>query len=238
MAGKTKNASIWQDAVAATKDCPTLEILERVMEESSSNPRAAAHVAECPHCQSEIAMLRSFESSTPSENEGAAVAWITAQLERNQKAPAARTSAKVVPFWRAMFRLPYMAAAAALIVAITLGVSLYHSDNGQPVIHVPQNGIYRSAEIKLTTPSDLSQPPDQLTWEAVPGAASYSVEVDDVTGDKIWKSKSNENSIHLDPGVKAKMIPGKPLKWTVTAVDANGKELATGKGNFRVAVKP
>jgi hypothetical protein len=66
MAGKTKNASIWQDAVAATKDCPTLEILERVMEESSSNPRAAAHVAECPHCQSEIAMLRSFESSAPS----------------------------------------------------------------------------------------------------------------------------------------------------------------------------
>jgi outer membrane protein assembly factor BamB len=129
-----------------------------------------------------------------------------------------------------------MAAAAAMVVAITLGVSLYHSDNGRPIIHVPQNGIYRGGDIKLTTPSDLSQAPNQLTWEAVPGASSYSVEVDDVTGDKIWESKSNENSIKVDPGVKAKMVPGKPLKWTVTAVDGNGKAFATGNGNLRVAV--
>jgi hypothetical protein len=238
MAGNTNNAKIWQQAVAATRDCPTLEVLERAMEESSSDPKAAAHISECPHCQSEIAMLQSFESSVPSENEGAAVAWIAAQLERNQKAPGAQSSAKVVPFWRAMFRLPYMAAAAALAVAITLGVSVYHSDNGQPVIHVPQNGIYRSGEIKLTTPTDLKQVPDQLTWEPVPGANSYSVEVDDVTGDKMWESKSTTNSINLDSGVKAKMLPGKPLKWTVTAVDANGKEFASGKGTFRVAIKP
>jgi hypothetical protein len=238
MAGNTNNAKIWQQAVAATRDCPTLEVLERVMEESSSDPKAAAHISECPHCQSEIAMLQSFESSVPSENEGAAVVWIAAQLERNQKAPGAQSSAKVVPFWRAMFRLPYMAAAAALAVAITLGVSVYHSDNGQPVIHVPQNGIYRSGEIKLTTPTDLKQVPDQLTWEPVPGANSYSVEVDDVTGDKMWESKSTTNSINLDSGVKAKMLPGKPLKWTVTAVDANGKEFASGKGTFRVAIKP
>jgi hypothetical protein len=238
MAGNTNNAKIWQQAVAATRDCPTLEALERAMEESSSDSKAAAHIAECPHCQSEIAMLQSFESSVPSENEGAAVAWIAAQLDRNQKAPDAQSSAKVVPFWRAMFRLPYMAAAAALAVAITLGVSVYHSDNGQPVIHVPQNGIYRSGEIKLTTPTDLKQVPDQLTWEAVPGANSYSVEVDDVTGDKMWESKSTTNSINLDSGVKAKMLPGKPLKWTVTAVDANGKEFASGKGTFRVAIKP
>jgi hypothetical protein len=236
MAGKTNNARIWQDAVAATKDCPPVEVLESVMEESSSDPRAAAHVAECPHCQSEIAMLRSFESSAPSENEGAAVAWITAQLERNQKAPATQSSSNVVPFWRAMFRLPYMAASAALIVAIALGVSLYHGNDGKPQLGVPQVGVYRG-EIHLNTIGDLPQAPDQLTWEAVPGAASYSLEVDDVTGDKMWESKSTENSITLDPAVKAKMIPGKPLKWAVTAVDANGKELATGKGNFRVALK-
>jgi hypothetical protein len=37
--------------------------------------------------------------------------------------------------------------------------------------------------------------------------------------------------------MKAKMLPGKPLEWTVTAMDATGKELATGKGRFRVAIK-
>jgi hypothetical protein len=237
MAGNTNNAKIWQDAVAASKECPTLEGLERVMEESSSNPKAAAHVASCPHCQSEIAMLHSFESSTPSENEGAAVAWIAAQLERNQKAPAAKSTAAQVPFWRAMFRIPYMAAAAALIVAAALGISLYHSENGQPILQPPQVGVYRSGEIQLHTKGDVSEAPDQLTWDAVPGAASYSVEVDDVTGDKIWASNTNQNSIRVAPELKTRMVPGKPLKWTVTALDPNGKELATGKANFRVAVK-
>ena len=238
MAGNTNNVHIWQDAVAATKECPSLEVLERVIEESSSDPKAAAHVASCPHCQAEIAMLRSFEASTPSEDEGAAVAWIAAQLERKQKVPAARSSVAVVPFWRTMFRLPYMAAAAALIAAITLGLSLYHSDNGNRGFDVNNYGIYRGADIQLQTTGDLPQVPDQLTWAAVPGAASYSVEVDDVTGDKMWQSTSTQNTIQVDPQLKAKLVPGKPLKWTVTALDANGKELATGKGNFRVTMKP
>lgn len=237
MADDINNAHIWQHAVAATKECPPLEVLEKVMEESSSEPKAEAHVASCPHCQAEIAMLRNFESSAPSENEGAAVAWIAAQLERNQKAPAAKSPVAVVPFWRAMFRLPYMAAAAALIAAITLGISLHHSEKGRPVFEVPHNSIYRGGDIQLKTIGDLSTPPNQLTWAAVRGATSYSVEVDDVTGDKIWQSTSTQNSIQVDPELKAKLVPGKPLKLTVTALDANGKELATGKGNFRVALK-
>jgi len=237
MAGNTNNAKIWQDAVAASKECPAPEVLERVMEESSSDPKAAAHVASCPHCQSEISMLRSFESSTPSENEGAAVAWIAAQLERKQKGTAEKSTISQVPFWRAMFRIPYMAAAAALIVAVALGISMYHSDSGQPILHAPQVGVYRSGEIQLQTKGDLGQAPDQLVWAAVPAATSYSVEVDDVTGDKIWESKTSQSSIRVAPELKARMIPGKPLKWTVTALDANGKELATGKADFRVAVK-
>lgn len=238
MAGNTNNTHIWQDAVAATQQCPSLEVLERIMEESSSDPKAAAHVESCPHCQAEIAMLRSFESSAPSEDEGAAVAWIAAQLERNQKAPAARSSAAGVPFWRAMFRLPYMAAAAALIVALALGISLYQSDNGKPGFEVHHYGNYRSGDIQLKTIGDLSQAPDQLTWEAVPGAASYRVEIEDVTGEKLWSSTSGENSIKVGPELKSTMRPGKPLNWTVTAVDAKGNELATGKGKFRVTHQP
>jgi hypothetical protein len=51
MAGNNNNTKIWQDAVSASKECPSLEVLERVMEVSSSDPKLAAHVAECPHCQ-------------------------------------------------------------------------------------------------------------------------------------------------------------------------------------------
>lgn len=234
MAGDNSNTRIWRDSVSATKECPSLEVLERIMEESSADAKAAAHVAACPHCQTEIAMLRNFESSAPSATEGAAVAWISAQLERKQQAPAARESATVVPFWRTLFRLPYMAAAAALVVAITLGISIYRSDNRQPGFTSHSIGTTFRGDIHLNATGDLSRPPEQLTWEAVPGAVSYLVEIDDITGDKIWQSTSRQNSIAVTPELKSKMRPGKPLKWMVTALGANGNELATGRADFRV----
>jgi hypothetical protein len=230
------NLKIWQDAVSASKDCPSLEVLEKVMEVSSSDPKAAAHVAECPHCQAEITMLRSFESSVPLANEGAGVAWIAAQLEKQQKAPAAKVSLAAIPFWRSLFRVPYIAAAAALIIAITVGISLYRSDDGRPGFHNGNpNTNFRSVEVHLTKMNDLSQPPARLTWEAVPGAASYLVEVDDVTNDKLWEGKAIENFIPVDSALRAKMVPGKPLNWRVTALDASGQEMASGKDKFRVA---
>jgi hypothetical protein len=234
MAANNDNTKIWQDAVAARGDCPTLEVLERVMEESSSDPKIAAHVAQCPHCQSEIAMLRSFESSVPTPDEGAAVAWIAAQLERRQT-PAGEQPSKAIPFWRSLFRVRYMAAAAALVVAIAVGISIHNSDDGRPGFHSgPADHIYRG-ELRLTTPAELDQPPQQLTWDQVRGAVSYRVEVSDVTNDRLWEASSRENSINVDPALKATMAPGKPLNWSVTALDASGKELASGRGKLRVA---
>jgi len=242
MAGNTNNAKVWRDAISASKECPSIEVLEKIMEGSSPDPKAQSHVADCPHCQSEISMLRSFEYSAPSENEGAAVAWIAAQLERNQQARSAQPAkSAAVPFWRTMFRLPYMAAAAALIVAITLGISLYVADDGRPRI-TPQLGTdtMRSGEIRLTTPSGpLNQAPDQLSWEAWPDAAIYTVQITgiDIDHTLVWKGQTAATSVTVTPEMKLQMRPGKPLEWTVTALDATGKELATGKGRFRVTLK-
>jgi hypothetical protein len=241
MAGNTNNAKVWRDAVSASKDCPSIEVLEKVMEGSSPDPSSEAHVAECPHCQSEISMLRKFEYSMPSEDEGAAVAWIAAQLERNQQARAQQPAkAAVVPFWRAMFRVPYMAAAAALIAAITIGISMYMSEDHKPIINGNVGiGSDRSGTIHITTPSgDLSQAPEQLTWDAWPGAASYTVSITGVDIDHtvVWSGATNQSSLTVTPDLKAKMRPGKPLEWTVTAKDASGKEMATGKSQFRVAL--
>ena len=242
MVGNTNNAKVWRDAVSASKECPSIAVLEKIMEGSSPDPKTQLHVADCPRCQSEISMLRSFEYSVPSKDEGAAVAWIAAQLERNQQARSAQPVKSVaVPFWRAMFRLPYMAAAAALAVAITLGISLYVNDGGRPPLdtHLGTD-MMRSGDIRLTTPSGaLSQAPDQLSWEAWPGAASYSVQITgiDIDHTVVWKGQTAATSVTVTPDMKLQMRPGKPLEWTVTALDATGKELATGKGRFRVDLK-
>jgi hypothetical protein len=237
------NQNLWREAVSATSECPTLDVLEKVME-GASDAKAVAHVKECPHCQSEISMLRSFESATPSFDEGAAVAWIAAQLERNQQARSGsqhKLRSTSVASWRNFFRLPYMAATAALVLAAALGISLYVSENSRPAF----NGNYgvspmRSGSIRLTGPSgELAQAPSQFTWEAWPGASSYSVKLTgmDIDHTLVWQGTSSQNSLALSPEVKALIRPGKPLELTVTALDSAGRPLASGKDHFRVALK-
>jgi hypothetical protein len=264
MAGNN-NAKLWREAVSATSDCPSIEVLEKIMDSSFQTSSAAAsadiatdasrnlaaidektiaHVRQCPHCQSEISMLRSFESATPSADEGAAVAWIAAQLERN---PQVRGGSQLqqrsssVASWRNFFRIPYMAAAAALVLAAALGISLYVSENSRPSFN-PNYGVspMRSGSIRLTGPSgNLTQPPSQFTWEAWPGAASYNVKLTgmDIDHTLVWQGTSSQNSLALSPEVKALIRPGKPLELTVTALDSAGRPLASGKDHFRIALK-
>ncbi|MGZ4900381.1 MAG: hypothetical protein ACXV8X_12050 [Candidatus Angelobacter sp.] len=230
MADNTKTVKMWQEAAAETQECLPLEVLERMMENASSaGPKAAAHLAGCAHCQTELAMLKSFEQSTPSANEGAAVAWIAAQLERRQSAPVPQQKIARVPFWRTMFRIPYLAGAAALAAVLILGVSLYNRDSDGPGKLNPGlgSGQFRSGAIHLVSPvSEINQAPAEFRWDAFQGASSYSVELKDVAGITLAGAKSTQNVLPVTPEMKANMISGKPLKWKVTALDATGNEIA------------
>jgi len=228
MADNTNTAKIWQEAAAETKDCLPLETLEQMMDNRSRDGKAQAHLAGCAHCQTELAMLKSFEQSTPSADEGAAVAWIAAQLERQQSAPAAQQKAARIPFWRTMFRVPYMAGAAALAAVLIVGISLYHGNSDGPSKINPGlgHGDFRGA-IHLVSPiADQTSAPTEFHWDAVQGASSYTVELKDVAGITLATAKSSQNVLQVTPEMKAVMISGKPLKWKVTALDANGKEIA------------
>jgi hypothetical protein len=244
MAANNNNSNIWQDAVSATKDCPGIEVLEQVMEGAVQDIKTQHHVSTCPHCQSELAMLRSFEYGEASPDEGAAVSWIAAQLERNQSSAAGKPVAQAIPFWRSVFRVPYLAAAAAVIVAATLGISLYVSEDFKKPVIDPGIGMgspLRSGQIRLTNPAgELLQAPQQLNWEAVKGASSYSVVITalDIDHTLIWQGQSTQNNLTVGPELRSKIRPGKPLRWKVTAFDSTGKELATGKGQFRLALTP
>jgi hypothetical protein len=52
------------------------------------------------------------------------------------------------------------------------------------------------------------------------------VELKDVAGITLASAKSTQNVLPVTPEMKANMVSGKPLKWKVTALDANGKEIA------------
>jgi hypothetical protein len=230
MADNTQTAKIWQEAAAATKDCLSLETLERMLDNKAGDAKAAAHLSGCAHCQTELAMLKNFEQSTPSADEGAAVAWIAAQLERQQNAPAAKQKVAAVPFWRTMFRVPYMAGAAALAAVLIFGFSLYHGNSDGPGRINPGlgSGTFRSGSIHLVSPiADQTSAPTEFRWEAVQGASSYTVELQDVAGITLASANSAQNVLPVAPEMRAKMLPGKPLKWKVTAKDAAGTEIAS-----------
>jgi hypothetical protein len=229
MADNTKTAKIWQEAAAATKDCLPLETLERIVDNTSRDAKAAAHLAGCAHCQTELAMLKNFEQSTPSADEGAAVAWIAAQLERQQNAPVAQQKAATVPFWRTMFRVPYMAGAAALAAVLIFGISLYHGNSDGPGKINPGlgSGNFRSGSIHLVSPiADQPIAPAEFRWDAVQGANSYTVELQDVAGITLATTNSTQNVLPVTPEMRTNMVSGKPLKWKVTAKDVAGKEIA------------
>jgi hypothetical protein len=83
--------------------------------------------------------------------------------------------------------------------------------------------------------ADQIAAPSEFRWDAVQGASSYQVELKDVAGITLASAKSSQNMLPVTPELKANMISGKPLKWKVTAMDANGKEIAnSGLEQFKV----
>ena len=88
------------------------------------------------------------------------------------------------------------------------------------------NGQFRGA-IHLVSPiADQPSAPAEFHWDTVQGAASYTVELKDVAGITLATANSTQNALPVTPEMKANMISGKPLKWKVTAFNADGKEIA------------
>ena len=82
---------------------------------------------------------------------------------------------------------------------------------------------------------DLAQTPAEFSWDAVPGASSYTVELKDVAGITLASAKSTQNVLPVTPEMKTNMSPGKPLTWKVTALDASGNAVADSSGgSFKI----
>ena len=238
------NTRVWQDAMSATDDCLDLAVLERFAEPGTvvQDAKAAQHLAQCPHCQTELAMLKRFEAAEPHENEGAAVAWIAARLQRNGLDPVtSSTPMRRVSIWQSLFSLgtAWKPVAVALALVFVFGAGyLVVNRSEQPVINVPQaGGNFRSDTVKLAGPSgDLHQVPTELKWEAFQGAGSYSVELLEVDGTVLAKTNTSSTQLTLRPEQQKLMKPGKPIQWQVTALDPAGNEIAnsTSRDQFRV----
>src|SRR5580704_7989183 len=70
-------------ALGPGKDCLSIEDLERCLDGSATGAPVAnltAHLEACPHCRTELHLLREFQSGRVREEEAAAVGAVARQL--------------------------------------------------------------------------------------------------------------------------------------------------------------
>jgi hypothetical protein len=51
----------------------------------------------------------------------------------------------------------------------------------------------------------------------------------EVDNSPLWSTETTETSVEIPASLRAKIFPGKPILWQVTAVDAQGRVLGTSQ---------
>lgn len=229
--------STLKTALAKKQDCLSLQELEQLV---AAPLQQHPHLATCPRCQAEIAMLREFEENAPLPGEGAAVAWISSNLERRldqikNPARAARATSTSPAWFARLFSgggAKWLMPVAALAVIAAVSVLVLRTSK-QPDLNAKLGTgptIYRSQEVEIVSPvGDISQPPKDLQWKAFPGAAKYKIDVMEVDREPLWSISTNYISLTIPAATRAKMLPGKPVLWQVTALDSQERTLAVSQ---------
>jgi hypothetical protein len=230
-----------KSALAATPECLTAEQLALLLDSKQTDP----HLAGCVRCQTELVMLKSFEMGAPLPNEGAAVAWVSAHLDRQLetiKDPSRRRllratqgiepqrswMAQIFAFKGIRWAMPAVAVAAIAIVSAVL-----LKPARQPELQANAGGnsaIYRSQEVKLISPvGEVQEVPHELRWQVFAGAVTYKVVLMEVDHSQLWTSETKEESVFIPGAVRAKILTGKPILWQVTARDAQLRVIASSQ---------
>ena len=231
-------------ALRGAPDCPPLEDLERLLSEEVPAP-LKQHVAACPHCQTELEMLRSFTSNEVAEQDRAAVDSIVSRLRTGS--PAASSVRRVVErddaWWKRLLAVRWLtpATAAFALVLVVAGVTLEFRRGRQPSLETAIGGteVLRSSAIAILSPiGDVREKPAEIRWEAVPNAARYRVQIMEVDRTALWIKDTPAPRIDIPPSVENLIVPAKTLLIQIAAFDAAGGKLGESETvRFRLLQK-
>ena len=194
------------------------------------------HMAMCTRCQAEFALWHGFTDTTPhTDEEDAAVRWITAELRQRRAQQAAGWVSTAGRGRRRRTLILYVAASFLLVAAV--GYIVWDPEprvSGVPV----SEQTYRTARVQVVTPSgELAAAPTELQWMALEGAVRYDVRVFEVDGAQLWRSSTADSRIPVPAAVVDQFVPGKTIVWDVTALNRAGEPVAaSGRHQFRVTI--
>lgn len=214
-------------------DCMPLDEIERALALPAESPERRAveqHVASCPHCQTELALLEGFESGAMRDDEREAVEWIAAGLKSPQPKATVVEMPRKRP-WRSTGLGVFLAVAATIVIAINI--------NWRRPAEITGDGpdVMRSASLRGLAPvGETSNPPDSFQWTAVSGAVRYKLTVTEVDRTVVFETTSIGTYTPVPEALRTMLSNGKTLQWIVAAEDSAGKELAQS-GLYRFNTK-
>jgi hypothetical protein len=192
------------------------------------------HADACARCQAELALWTEFQASEPMPEDGAAVQWVIAELQRRRN--PAHAGAPSRGMWSWLRPRALMPAAALLVLAVAIG---YFVIDRVPRVHEPAGGPqeYRSAEVSVIAPrGDVARAPSALEWVSFDRATRYDVVLLEVDHSILWRGSSTIPRAELPASVVAQLVPGKTVIWEVSAVNGSGTVMAaSAPQRFRVA---
>ncbi|HSR69556.1 MAG TPA: zf-HC2 domain-containing protein [Acidobacteriota bacterium] len=224
--------------------CFSIEELAAFAEETAKGARRREidrHLASCPACRTELALLEEFHNPALSAAEEADVEWIAARIEPPaQAAPAAPVTRE--GFWQRLLRAPMLPAAglaASLLLAVLAGLLLWRSPAPLPPLDPVGEDVLRSDALELRQPLGVQAGvPSALQWQAVPNASYYQVSLLRVDSSLVWQQRSESVILEIPPNVRSQMGEARRFYWQVTAHSANGDRLAASEvASFRIQAR-
>jgi hypothetical protein len=227
-----------KEVLRAKPGCLSSEELAKLREDSSL---AHPHVESCLRCQAELELMKSFEADEPLADEGAAVGWISARLERNLdqiKNPGRAVSVRSPQAgswysrWLGNGSARWLMPITAVLILAVAGLFWMNRSHEPELRADAGNGpvIYRSEEVQTVGPAgELAQAPQVLQWKAIPQAASYKASIMEVDENPLWTGETRDELLTIPEPIRSKMLPGKTVLWRVTALDRQGRVLAVSQ---------
>lgn len=221
-------------ALGPGNDCPPLEEIDRT--------QWAAHVKACPHCRTELDLMRTFLDGELRQQEAADVSVIVGRLRARSGEIFPRPER--APRWRDFFAMPWLGpaalTAASLLVAVAVTMQL--RDGAAPGLRPGYEGreVLRASPLAVVSPvGDLEETPKEIQWSAASGAAKYVVRLLEVDGSELWKAETGGTRIELPAEVRARIVPAKTILCEVNAVDGAGRGIAASETvRFRLRSNP
>ncbi len=229
---RTNDTNALSGVLGSSDECLPLDRLVTAIEgERGSEAQASAkkHLAECPYCQTELALFREFESPEIRPAERADVQAIVAHLRKHSPVPIIATWWKNL--WNFKILIPASIVAAALLVTVFV-----------PRPHETQLGSFasddalRSQRLEALSPiGNVKAVPDVLEWRPVKGARKYRVRLFEVDNTQLWQAEVQAGSVRMPDRIRKLAIPLKKLYWQVTAFEQGGNAIAdSGTQSFTV----